>query len=520
MQNKNIPHNDDRHKPSFFQKNQNNVRVVAMVSLALIVLLLLIGACLGCYFAGKNSALNNNMNDELAIANEVYTLIKKYYYKDITKEEFNKWASIGLANVMDQFSGLSYASALPSLQYGFRIKNDSYNNHIITEISHSSGANLSPAESAVGSYVDGTDGNVKLERGDILVSIDGKSVQGLTSDAMNGSEFFGKGDLLSSIELVVEKSNGKKAKFQLKKSIFATKEASYLDIDSYKQSQTGQSSNTNIGYIKLNSFTGSAATDFANCANAFKANGNTKLILDLRDNGGGSTSILSDIASYIIHDKNGKSNGLGIIRLKSEKTNETSVYSANGNNWLGFDKNDSLIPNYKLVVLVNENSASASEALLGAINYYCDEAIVIGSPTYGKGIAQQTFKLSSTSDYLLSMTVGYFEVPVANNKWQTFHGKSMMPSKDEYLIAKFSEYLDFTAKDSSIDDRDLPLYAKYYNNNILNETALIMAINALKSAWNFDKNWLIRLLIGQFVVKSILCIIILKNAWNYFVFIL
>lgn len=120
--------------------------------------------------------------------------------------------------------------------------------------------------------------------------------------------------------------------------------------------------------------------------------------------------------------------------------------------------------------MVNEGSASASEALLGAINYYCPEATIIGSETYGKGIAQQTFELKN-GPYLLSMTVGNFYVPVAVNgdlSWQTFHNKPMKPTEG-CDIGTLSGY-DFTSG---------KLYADYYNNNLKAELAVAKAIEVL-----------------------------------------
>lgn len=452
MNNYNNPQNGDNYKPSFFQRNQTTIKVVATIVLAVITLLIIIGACIGCYFAGRKAQVLDNMNAELPIANEVYSLIKKYYYKDITKEQFEEWASIGLANTMDQFSGLSYSSSLPSMQFGFSFKSDSYNNHIITEISQNS-----PAAS------------VGLQRGDILLAVDDKSVVGLDKDVMNTLDFFGKG-AVQAVKIKVQKSDGTEKEYTLKKNFFNSKQASYINFED------------NIGYIKLNSFTGTAAEDFVACAEAFKKDANSKLILDLRDNGGGSTNILSVIASYLIHygDRD-ESNGLEIIRLKSEKTQETISYTAEGDNWLGKGMNG----NFKLAVLVNENSASASEALLGAIKYYCgnevnkyqDELIVIGSPTYGKGIAQQTFELTTTKDYLLSMTVGYFYVPITLNgkqDWKTYHGVSMTPTEG-YSIEKFSSFIDF-----NVQNDGKATYLNYYNNNIKEESAVKMALNALK----------------------------------------
>ena len=113
--------------------------------------------------------------------------------------------------------------------------------------------------------------------------------------------------------------------------------------------------------------------------------------------------------------------------------------------------------------------------MLGAIKYYCPEATIIGSPTYGKGIAQQTFDLTTTKEYVLSMTVGYFYVPVGANDWETFHGRSMMPSSDKYTIGKFADLIDFTAE----DENNIKLYTKYYNNDLTKEAAVEMAMSVL-----------------------------------------
>ena len=441
-----FPQSGDLNKPSFFS-NKNN-RIIAIVVLAVLGLSIIIGACVGCYFAGKNDSYTKMLNEELTISNEIYDLIKRNYYKDITREEFDFYASLGLSNAMDQFSGLAYASSVPTARFGITQKSDSYNNHIITEVSVGS-----PAGNAIGSYVDGSSGVVKLERGDLIVEVDNQSVEGLTNDVLNGDEFLGK----LFVNLKVKKSNGKIASFNIKKSYFESKEAFYSNLGN------------GIGYIKLHSFTGTAKEDFISCANQFKSNANNKLILDLRDNGGGSTDILSAIASYIIHDKNGESNGLEIIKLKSEKSQKVSTYTAEGDNWLGAGKS-----NYKLAVLVNENSASASEALLGAIKFYCPEATIIGSPTYGKGIAQQAFALKSTPNYYISMTVGYFYVPVNKNgklEWISYHGTPMVVSTG-YEIESIPT-LNFYSND---------LYKEYYNNDFKEENAVKKAIDLLKSA--------------------------------------
>ncbi len=112
------PHNEDKYNQNgnknsnFTSGNRSNsTKVIVAVIIAVLSLIIVLGACIGCYIGGKNSALNDNMKEDLAVANEVYSLIKDYYYMDISKDEFNKWASIGLANTMDKYSNLYLSNA-------------------------------------------------------------------------------------------------------------------------------------------------------------------------------------------------------------------------------------------------------------------------------------------------------------------------------------------------------------------------------------------------------------------------
>lgn len=432
----------------FLNTKHNYVKIIAIVLAVVLTLSLVVGVGIGCYFAGMKTQFQSNINKELALADEVYDLINRYYYKDISKDEFNKYAALGLSSVMDQYSGLSLKYSPETTKIGIHIISDSYNNHIISNVSIGS-----PAYNAVGTFVDengvstGSSTSAKMQRGDLLYSINGVIFQGLSIDKLNDLQLLGKG----RAEIIVKKSNDSYAKFDIAKTIFESKQAHYEDFGN------------GIGYIKLDSFTGSAAEDFVACANLFAKGSNEKLILDLRDNGGGSSDILETIGSYILHDSRGNSDDLPIIRLKMQKTGEVVTYNTKGNNWLGKNKT-----NYQLVVLINGGSASASEALLGAIKYYCKEAIIIGSESYGKGIAQQTFELKN-GPYYLSMTVGNFYVPTQGAegiKWTTFHGKPMRVT-DGFDVGALSGY-DYSKN-----------YKNYYNNVLKNEIAVSRAIDYL-----------------------------------------
>ena len=72
------PHNVDGNNSPYRMK-KDTVKIITVVIVAILSLLIVIGGCLGCYFAGRNAERLSSVKDDLAIANEVYSLIKEYY---------------------------------------------------------------------------------------------------------------------------------------------------------------------------------------------------------------------------------------------------------------------------------------------------------------------------------------------------------------------------------------------------------------------------------------------------------
>lgn len=146
-----------------------------------------------------------------------------------------------------------------------------------------------------------------------------------------------------------------------------------------------------VGYIKFNSFESNAATQLKTAIEKMVLRGRTKLILDLRNNGGGYMNVLCDIASTLIYNQG--------------KSRFVVAYAESKN---GYEEFKTLVNKYDLAVkeiavLANENSASASECLIGAMIHYGGNfgienlVIEIGKSgearTYGKGIMQTTYQL-------------------------------------------------------------------------------------------------------------------------------
>ena len=186
------------------------------------------------------------------------------------------------------------------------------------------------------------------------------------------------------------------------------------------------------GYIKLTQFNGlksgtlGGGGQFKGALEMFKKNRKTQLILDLRGNGGGFMSILCDIASYLC-DFSGSS---ALCQKAVDKNGNVQLFNMPASKYsdYGFEK---------IVVLADENSASASEALIGAMLDYDKKSArgavcVILSPSqnekgetvfksYGKGIMQSTY-LNPLSGEAVKLTTAKIKWPVSEI---CIHGKGV-----------------------------------------------------------------------------------------------
>lgn len=145
-----------------------------------------------------------------------------------------------------------------------------------------------------------------------------------------------------------------------------------------------------IGYIKLRRFGLKTADEFKTSINELKKQGASNLVLDLRDNGGGYFHIALKIASEFFADKKLLVYTQGAHETKKEYLSDGAGSFAEG----------------KLVVLINESSASASEIVAGALQDW-DRATIVGIRSYGKGIVQEQFDFLDGSRINLSISRYY-----------------------------------------------------------------------------------------------------------------
>lgn len=150
----------------------------------------------------------------------------------------------------------------------------------------------------------------------------------------------------------------------------------------------------NIGYVQITSFDEQTAEDFKLKFEELKNQGIESLIIDLRNNGGGLLDESLKIADYIVP----KGKDLLITVNKNEKEKITKA-------------EEDILIDMPIVVLVNKNSASASEVLAGALKDL-DEATIVGTITYGKGVIQQLLTLRNGAG--LKVTVEEYYTPNRN----------------------------------------------------------------------------------------------------------
>lgn len=149
--------------------------------------------------------------------------------------------------------------------------------------------------------------------------------------------------------------------------------------------------NQNTGYISLSSFTQTAAEEVRKNILDLQAKGMKQLIFDLRGNGGGLLMEAVKIVGFFVPK------GQLVVSTKARAQNENNQFTT---------QEEPIAKTLPLVALIDENSASASEIVAGALQDL-DRAVVVGKTSYGKGLVQRTFDLKYGSKIKLTIAKYY-----------------------------------------------------------------------------------------------------------------
>ena len=225
---------------------------------------------------------------------------------------------------------------------------------------------------------DGPAEKAGIQAGDLIVSVDGITY---TASDMTTAANNIKGEAGTKVNVEIQREN------QIIKYELTREKVKVNPLE-------GKVLENNIGYIQFSSFDETTAEDFKNKFEELNKKGIKSLIIDLRNNGGGIVDQALEIADYIT-DKD------SVLLYEVDKNDKETVKKA---------QNDPII-NMPIVILTNENTASASEILAGALKDL-GKAKTVGTTTYGKGVIQQILRLSDGSG--LKITIEEYQTPNRN----------------------------------------------------------------------------------------------------------
>lgn len=357
-----------------------------MVGKGICFLLCLVCLVLGILFTSlyyeERYAGLTDIADALELVEEEY-----YFYDEDTREEIVTGALKGIASYLDD----RYATYYTAEEYAELMQTDS-GNYV--------GMGIEVRQEEMGEFIVASvfpntpAQEAGLLPGDRLLSANGQSAEGVDLDTF--LEYLGHEE--GDVNTVVVERKGEQLSFTV------TMRQVYQPFVEYKMLSG------NIGYICIMEFHGDADEEIEQALTALKEQGMEKLVLDVRDNPGGSLTTVCAIAELFLPEDS------LITTIRSRKGVEETFSTHKG----GTD-----IP---MAVLINGNSASASELLAGALKDH-GRAKLFGITTFGKGIVQTLYGVRGTYKGTIKFTTDAYYTP----KDVCIHGEGIAPDVEVEL---------------------------------------------------------------------------------------
>lgn len=354
-------------------KARKIAKVIAIiVALAMIItsfsFVLMVPGLFGMEGSVVYAATNDDdLDQEMENLKQYIEYIKKSYKDDVTYDQLVKGAFQGVVNSLgDPYSvyygasgeGEAFVESVSGEFSGIGLSVENYNGlcRVVAPIPGT------PAEKS------------GIKSGDIITKIDGIDI---SSKTLNEAVSMMRGEAGTKVTITIDRS-GQAFTFPLIREKIKNVSVNYKMLDG------------KIGYIQLTSFDNDSNVEFRLAKTALINNGAVALILDIRNNPGGLVNTALDIADQLMPK--------GPITHFAQKGIIEETYSAEGDSKLDLP----------MVLLVNEGSASASEILAGALQD-SKTATLVGTTTFGKGVAQQVSEFSDGASMKLSLY--YFLTP-------------------------------------------------------------------------------------------------------------
>ena len=344
----------------------------------------------------KKETSSSSVPSELKEFVDTYNDIVNNYYDKVNKEELIDAGIKGMINYLDDpyatyFDGTSSTNFNQTLEgnyEGIGIEVTLDNNKVkITKVFADT-----PAKKAgikVGDYITKVNGE----------SVEGKSLSDVVSLIKNAKN--------KEVEITITRDNQEKAMKVTRTTV---------DMP-YTSSKVYEENGKKIGYLKIEMFSNNITKQVKKELESLKKKNIDKLVIDVRDNPGGYLTQVTEILSLFMTKKD-------VIYQLQTKNNKEKVYSTSSK----------ATYSYPVVVLINENSASASEILASAFKETYN-AEIVGVNSYGKGTVQKTGDLNNGDT--IKYTVQKWLTPKGN--W--INEKGVTPTKEVKLELKENEIL-------------------------------------------------------------------------------
>ncbi len=345
--------------------------------IALVALVLIIATVSGGWLFQRSDGPSRSVYDKARLFEDILAYIAEYYVDSVSVTDLYDMAIEGMLDKL----------------------NDPYTNYLRREVYEDLTLNTTGNYGGVGIRIDSRDNWITivtalpdtpgeragLEPGDQIVAIDSASTEGWTTqqaaDVMRGKPG-------TTVELTVARAGvADVLRFEIVRA--------RIHVNSIEGPKL---LSPEVGYVRMANVSESSASELEAAVNQLRAEGARSLIMDLRNNPGGILEQGVAIADLFLD------RGNVVVEMKGQAPRASSTFRAQRRQtW----------PDMPVVVLVNAYTASAAEIISGALQDH-DRALVLGTPTFGKGVAYIVFRLSETE-----------AVSVTTSRWFTPVGRSI-----------------------------------------------------------------------------------------------